>query len=189
MNIIKYENEDEQLISVQQKDALSKYYKTYIINGLPKKKEFYKEGEIIDVIFYKETETVNQIFILYPDIISFDIRERTVVGNYFQVENKSYLNGVLKHLEVFIIDIHGNMIYSDERDISTGIIVTKESSKYYYINNDFSKFCTFYYKSNGEVLEMYNEFAIRIRWDHLPSYFDGEWQNMTYYHNTTPLTP
>jgi hypothetical protein len=188
MSQIRFENIDEEIISKQQKELLEEYFTVYLKNGITKKKEFSENGILMSVVFYKETETLSEIFNLYPTISNIEVREREYIGVYTKIHNKHYFDGTINLYSVSVIDQHENMIYEGKRDLVSGVI-TGELIKSYYINNESSEECLITYNSNGTIKRMTDELGYPIRANDVSTYFGNNWQNMAYYHNATPIIP
>lgn len=83
MSTIQYENSSEIPITFQQVDMLNSFYKNYLENNLVKKKELYDLGILKRVIFYRENESLQEVFSMYPNFNGgIEIREREYVGDY-----------------------------------------------------------------------------------------------------------
>lgn len=189
MNNIRYENAEEIVITIQQQKLLSHYLKTYLVNGIPKKKEHFVNRELVGVTFYKEQETLNEIFNMYPLINHFSIRERIFIGNgYTQIDDKSYSNSILEEYVVSILNQYGHIIYMDDRDINTGLTLG-ETIKFYYRNNDLLKNYIFSYLENGDLQDVIDENGREWRDSSMNILFGNDWQNMQYYHSASPVIP
>jgi hypothetical protein len=190
MSTIKYENFLENPITFQQKDMLEEYYKNYFENNLVKKKEFYKIGVLQRVIYYKELETIDQIFAMYPSVSSFEIRERENVNNYTKEIERGYYNGAYKLLGVSVINSDGKDIYSSTLNKDDETVLLKSVKKFYYGIYHFENNVVHYfdYNEDGSLKQMEVK-GYLYRASEVISYFGENWITMIYYHFATPMIP
>lgn len=196
---ISYENEFEKAITLTQMGNMENYIKVFSVNGLVKRKEEYKKGELIYLIYYKDTnESITNILSENHSIPTVEIRERQIVGNYTQVNESEYVDGVLLFKGISVFDNKGNEIYTSPIDAMTNQHDYEETNKYFYDNNN-KKLYTFWYGTNGQFSNMMsynpnhsvylNEFKQEFLLEDLPGLVDFDWSNMGYYHNANPIIP
>ncbi|AYN00618.1 hypothetical protein [Chryseobacterium sp. 3008163] len=196
---ISYENEFEKAITLTQMDNMENYIKVFSVNGLVKRKEEYKKGELIYLIYYKDTnESIANILSENNSIRTIEIRERQVVGNYVQVNESEYVDGVLLFKGISVLDSNSNEIYTSPIDAITNQHDYEETNKYFYDNNN-KKLYIFWYGTNGQFSNMMsynpnhnvylNEFKQEFLLEDLPGLVDFDWSSMDYYHNANPIIP
>lgn len=190
MNTIQYENSLEQPITVQQKDSLDKYHKNYIENDLIKKKEYYSFGKIKHVIFYKENESLEDIFSLYPNVNTFEVRERENLGNFIKETERVYYEGINKIMGISVVDQQGRDIYTSNLNKDDETVIIKSVWKFFHGDYYGQPNCEhhFYYDEDGNLLRMVVKGDL-FRADETANYFGDNWVNMGYYHNATPIIP
>jgi hypothetical protein len=190
MSIIKYENFLENPITYQQKEMLEEYYKNYIENNLVKKKEFYKTGLLQSVIYYKELETIDEIFAMYPSVISFEIRERENINNYTKEIERGYYEGEYKLLGVSVINSDGKDIYSATLNKDDETVILKSVTKFYHGIYNFENNVIHYFDYNfdGSLKQMEVKGDL-YRASEVINYFGDNWINMLYYHSAEPMIP
>lgn len=197
--IISYENEFEKAITLVQMGNMENYIKVFSVNGLFKRKEEYKKGELISLIYYKDTnESIADILSENNSIRTVEIRERQVVGNYIQVNESEYVDGGLLSKGISVFDSNSNEIYTSPIDAITNQHDYEETNKYFYDNNN-KKLYIFWYGTNGQFSNMMsynpnhsaylNEFKQEFLLEDFPRLVDFDWSSMGYYHNANPIIP
>jgi len=196
---ISYEDQFERAISPAQAATLERYIKIFSVNGTAKRKEEYRKGERIHLIYYRDPdEPVEAILAenkLFPTI---EIRERHRVGNYVRVDDSEYVDGVLLFKGISVFDRKGNEIYSSPIDAVTNLHNYEETHKYFYDDHN-KKLYVFWYGTNGQFSFMMsynpnhkaylNEFKQDFRLEDLPGLPGFNWPEMEYYHHAEPVVP
>ncbi|GEN75985.1 hypothetical protein [Chryseobacterium hagamense] len=196
---ISYENEFEKAITLTQMDNMENYIKVFSVDGLVKRKEEHKKGELIYLIYYKDTnESIANILSENNSIRTIEIRERQVVGSYVQVNESEYVDGVLSFRGISVFDSNGNEIYTSPIDVTTNQHDYEETNKYFYDDNN-KKLYIFWYGTNGQFSNMMsynpnhsvylNEFKQEFLLEDLPGLVDFDWASMGYYHSANPIIP
>lgn len=196
---ISYEDQFERAISPAQAAILERYIKVFSVNGMAKRKEEYREGEGIHLIYYRDPdEPVEAILADYKLFPTIEIRERHRVGNDMRVDDFNYEDGVLWAKGISVFDHNGNEIYSRPVDAVTNRHDYEETNKYFY-NDNHKKLYVFWYGTNGQFSFMMsynpnhdnylNEFKQDFRLEDLPGLPDFNWPEMEYYHHAEPVVP
>ncbi|MDQ1162535.1 hypothetical protein QE422_002903 [Chryseobacterium sp. SORGH_AS 447] len=196
---ISYEDEFERAISPAQAATLDRYIKVFSVNGMAKKKEEYRKGERIHLIYYRDPDDpVEAILADYKLFPTIEIRERHRAGNYIRVDDFEYADGILWAKGISVFDHKGNEIYSSPIDAVTNRHDYDETNKYFY-NDHNKKLYVFWYGTNGQFSCMMsynpnhnpylNEFKQDFRLEDLPGLPDFNWPEMEYYHHAEPVVP
>lgn len=196
---ISYENEFEKAIIPDQMDVMGNYIKVFSVNNLAKRKEEYRKGELIHLIYYKDSdESISNILSENNSIQSLEIRERQIIGNYIQVNESDYFNGVLEFKGISVFDSNGNEIYTGLIDAATNQHNYEETTKYFYDDNN-QKLYSFWYGTTGEFSflisyhpnhrKYFNEFKQDFRLEDFAKLEDFDWSGMDYYHHANPIIP
>ena len=193
MSTIQYENSSEIPITFQQVDMLNSFYKNYLENNLVKKKELYDLGILKRVIFYRENESLQEVFSMYPNFNGgIEIRDREYVGDYLKVKEKIFKNGEYIDFAVTIYDSEGKEIYEAALNLDDESIILGSVIKYFYKNHGgiLNKKYGFHYDEDGEIEYMnFDEAYSPYRGNETADYFGNDWNNMVYYHNDNPMIP
>ena len=197
--LISYENEFEKSVSSEQANLLQNYIKVFSEDSLVKKKEEYKNGKIIHLIYYiNPGETLTNILSDNQYVNSIEIRERQIIGNYTRIDGLEFFEGILQFKGISVLDFNGNEIYSSPVDPITNQHDYEETNKCFYDNNN-EKLYVFWYGSNGQFSNMssynpkhkeyINEFKQSFRLEDLEDLEDFDWANLNYYHNAETIIP
>lgn len=185
---ISYEDNAEHPIDFNPNAAPRLYFKVYSLNGVPKKKEYYFEGQMKSLSYYLDPdEILEKVLIENQGLI--EIRTREYVGDYLKVHYDEYYEGMPRYESgsLSVYDKSGNEIY-----FSSGT----ETEKSFFENDE--KLYSFFYK-NGKLInfESYNskhkgytnEDEQQFPLEELPNLEDLDWEKMTYFHNAEPVIP
>lgn len=150
---ITYEN--EYTVPITEKQALGSrnFTKIIKINSIIKSKEEFINGELRNVIFYQEGETIDEIFELYPSLNKIDIAKiKEVQGNYIKEEVFGYLKSEGLKLHSFNIDntLTGKTICFGDYNLQTGGIIMETVMKIQY-DQDLNIANNFYYSKEGGI--------------------------------------
>jgi len=188
---IKYEDEFERPIDLNDIDFLKTYIKVYNKDGFAKKKEEYKCGEIIYIIYYLDVEDkVNDILAEHSNIASIEIRERQCIGDYTKIYHKEYSNGeLLEDIAISVLDKSGREIYYSS---------DKEIRKFFY-NSTGETLYEFWYYNKSPLSHMFsynplhreyiNEFKQDFSLEEVKKLEGISWELMAYYHSAEPVIP
>jgi len=178
---ITYEKERNISVTEEQAQASRNFTKIIKVNSIIKTKEEFLNGELHNVVFYQEEETVDEIFSLYPELNGIDIAKRKEVqGNYIMEEVFGYLKNEGLKLHSFAIDniVTGKTICFGDYDLQTGNIIMKTVMKIQY-DCDLDIACYFYYNNQGTI-EIIEEVNGERGCNDYPN---------SYYNNVLPLFP
>ncbi|MDN3691917.1 hypothetical protein QWZ06_06430 [Chryseobacterium tructae] len=153
MKIITYENEHHQLITEEEAQKAQIFTKIIKADSLTKIKEEFFNGELSNVVFYQEGETIDEIFDQYPGLNGADVAIRKEIqGNYIREEVFGYLRNQRLKLHSFTIDhvLTGKTICFGDYDLQTGNIILKSVMKIQY--DQFLDIAYYYhYNSSGKI--------------------------------------
>lgn len=151
--MISYENEHGQMITEQEAQKSKVFTKIIKVNSIIKSKEEFFNGELRNVIFYQEGETIEEIFNQYPEVNGLDIvKRKEVQGMYIMEEVFGYLKNEGLKLHSFNIDntVTGKTICFGDYDLQTGNIILKSVMKIQY--DQFLDIAYhYYYNSSGKI--------------------------------------
>ncbi|REC63573.1 hypothetical protein DRF65_05635 [Chryseobacterium pennae] len=135
MKIITYENEHYQLITEEEAQKMQGFTRVIKVDSITKIKEEFFNGELSNVVFYQEGETIDEIFDQYPGLNRVDVAKRKEAqGNYIREEVFGYLRNQGLKLHSFNIDhtLTGKTICFGDYDSQTGNIILKSVMKIQY---------------------------------------------------------
>lgn len=178
---ITYENERNIPITEEQAQASRNFTKIIKIDSLIKCKEEFINGELWNVVFYQEGETIEEIFGQYPSLNGIDVVTRKEVqGDYIMEEVLGYLKNEGLVLCSFNIDhaSTGRTICFGDYDGQTGKIRMETVMKIQY-DDDQNIVTNFYYNKEGTI-EIIEEVSREKGCHDYPD---------TYYDHVLPLFP
>ena len=150
--MISYENEHGKLITEEEAHKSKVFIKINKVNSIIKRKEEFFNGELRNVIFYQDGETIDEIFNQYPEVNRCDVKRKEVQGMYIMEEVFGYLKNEGLKLHSFNIDntVTGKTICFGDYDLQTGSIILKSVMKIQY--DQFLDIAYhYYYNSSGKI--------------------------------------
>lgn len=178
---ITYENERHIPITEEQAQASRNFTKIIKIGSIIKCKEEFINGELWNVVFYQEGETIEEIFGQYPSLNGIDVVTRKEIqGDYIMEEVLGYLKNEGLVLCSFNIDhaSTGRTICFGDYDGQTGKIRMETVMKIQY-DDDQNIVTNFYYNNEGTI-EIIEEVSREKGYNDYPD---------TYYNHVLPLFP
>ncbi|MBP2616423.1 hypothetical protein [Chryseobacterium jejuense] len=181
MRTISYENEHGQFLTEEETQKTQVFTRIIKINSIIKTKEEFFNGELHNVLFYQEDETIDEIFNQYPELKGIDIvKRKDVQGNYLREEIFGHHRNEGLKLHSFNIDntFTGKTICFGDYNLQTGNIILKSVMKIQY-DHFLNIAYHYYYNSSGKIDRIeevsgergYNEYS------------------ESYYNNVLPLFP
>ncbi|ADY51108.1 hypothetical protein Pedsa_0527 [Pseudopedobacter saltans DSM 12145] len=148
----------EKEITEQQASRLKDYDKLYVSsNGLVKKREEIRSGEIIDIDYYLDTgETEQQAKqVLIPLNKPYNILNREIYGSYTIENGNGYTAGssVVASKYKKLLNSNNETVCIQQLDIQTNQPVFEHTGKYIgeYIDERSTHYCEFYYNPDGSL--------------------------------------
>ncbi|MFA6152072.1 MAG: hypothetical protein WC716_12170 [Chitinophagaceae bacterium] len=186
---ILYEDFFEDPLAPDRVEMPARYFKVYSINGLPKKKEEYKDGHIVMVVYYiAPDEILEEVLALFPE--KMDIRVRNCIGEYMHTRSREFVKGELLFPEsTWVKDRNGNEIYFSSGDGETIKSYFDESGKelyvFWYRDNELVNMETCNPKHNGFNHEDQSFFSL----EKMKALAGFDWAAMGYFHHAEPVIP
>lgn len=153
MKTIIHENVHGQLITEEEAQKVQIFTKIIKADSLTKIKEEFFNGELSNVVFYQEGETIDEIFDQYPGLNRVDVAKRKETqGNYIMEEVFGYLRNQGLKLHSFSIDntLTEKTICFGDYDLQTDNIILKSVMKIQY--DQFLDIAYYYhYNSSGKI--------------------------------------
>ncbi|QQV01262.1 MULTISPECIES: hypothetical protein [Chryseobacterium] len=178
---ISYENEFNSSITEQQASMLNNFNKIIKNNNVLKVKEEYVNGKISDIVFYRENESIDEIFNKYPMLSRIEVAN--IIENngvYIQQVFEAYSKNEGLKLRTFNVESisTGKSICHGYYNLQTGEIIPEKTEKYMYdVYGDLV--CRFIYNNIGKIEKIREEGG---------GIFSNEF-SMDYYNNVLPLFP
>lgn len=135
MTTIKFTNEDLEPISSEQLGMVATYYKIIFENDIKRKTEFYVDGKLDGIKFYrKESESIEDIFILL-NTNTVDIIDLVKLNNNLYIRNgMTFINGVNTFSQRELMR-NETTLCEQYINVKTNIPILNTTVKYMYENN------------------------------------------------------
>jgi hypothetical protein len=187
---IKYNNELGNEISYSQVNNLQEYFKVYLENNLPFKKERYQNGLLVNTSFYVTSLSQIDTILLTNPGVSFEYEH--FVNGYKVKEYLSYNNNVLAYKRVLVYNSIDETICYCRYKLEGNVFIPEETEKYYYENGEL-KYKFDYINNNGTLYMIYDE--VLYQSDIYPEDIGNTditnftWAGFEYYQNAEPIIP
>lgn len=135
MTTIKFTNEDLEPISSEQLGMVATYYKIIFENDIKRKIEFYVDGKLEGIDFYrKESESIEDIFILL-NTNTVDIIDLVKLTNNLYIRNGlTFINGINTSSQRELMR-NDTLLCEQDINVKTNIPILNTTVKYMYENN------------------------------------------------------
>jgi hypothetical protein len=184
---INYTNSYGEIVSLQQVDNLDYFEKHFFIDGLMKRKEFFKEGILSKVLYFVSNENLNDLIEQFQNIETTFYTNYTNYGIYNQFEALTYKQSNLIAKSIMVLDTLEMIICEKKLNVLTASVI--EYDKYFYVDQELVYMFEYYNTGNLRKIISFTENGTEEFFHDTQRVNEFDWTDLLYYQNGEPIIP